>query len=86
MLDSPPTALTRLTSSTMSCAKARPASPHKSKRGEAFFNLSGGVEAFKCVFSSFCHILLSDTYKKSLSVNVNVANGDLLQIYFLPAW
>jgi eukaryotic translation initiation factor 2C len=44
------------------------------QRGEARFDLGGGVEAFKGVFSSLRPVL-SDTYKKSLSVNVDVANG-----------
>ncbi|PVH96601.1 Piwi-domain-containing protein [Periconia macrospinosa] len=44
------------------------------QRGETRFDLGGGVEAFKGVFSSLRPVL-NDDYKKSLAVNVDVANG-----------
>ncbi|KAF1950228.1 eukaryotic translation initiation factor 2C 2 [Byssothecium circinans] len=44
------------------------------QRGEARFDLGGGVEAFKGVFSSLRPVL-NDRFEKSLSVNVDVANG-----------
>ena len=44
------------------------------QRGEQRFDLGGGVEAFKGVFASFRPVL-DDKFKKSLSINVDVANG-----------
>ena len=44
------------------------------QRGEVRFDLGGGVEAFKGVFSSLRPVL-NDRFQKSLSVNVDVANG-----------
>jgi eukaryotic translation initiation factor 2C len=44
------------------------------QRGEQRFDLGGGVEAFKGVFASLRPVL-DDKFKKSLSVNVDVANG-----------
>ncbi|KAF2871011.1 eukaryotic translation initiation factor 2C 2 [Massariosphaeria phaeospora] len=44
------------------------------QRGEQRFDLGGGVEAFKGVFASLRPVL-NDSMKKSLSVNVDVANG-----------
>jgi len=44
------------------------------QRGEERFDLGGGVEAFKGVFSSLRPVL-NDRFQKSLSVNVDVANG-----------
>ncbi|KAF2641273.1 Piwi-domain-containing protein [Massarina eburnea CBS 473.64] len=44
------------------------------QRGENRFDLGGGVEAFKGVFSSLRPVL-NDRFEKSLSVNVDVANG-----------
>lgn len=44
------------------------------QRGEQRFDLGGGVEAFKGVFSSLRPVL-NDRFQKSLSVNVDVANG-----------
>ncbi|CAI6339047.1 unnamed protein product [Periconia digitata] len=44
------------------------------QRGENRFDLGGGVEAFKGVFSSLRPVL-NDNFQKSLSVNVDVANG-----------
>jgi eukaryotic translation initiation factor 2C len=44
------------------------------QRGEQRFDLGGGVEAFKGVFASLRPVL-DDKFAKSLSVNVDVANG-----------
>jgi eukaryotic translation initiation factor 2C len=44
------------------------------QRGEQRFDLGGGVEAFKGVFASLRPVL-DDKFNKSLSVNVDVANG-----------
>ncbi|UPX19247.1 Protein argonaute [Ascochyta rabiei] len=44
------------------------------QRGEQRFDLGGGVEAFKGVFASLRPVL-DDRFNKSLSVNVDVANG-----------
>jgi eukaryotic translation initiation factor 2C len=44
------------------------------QRGEQRFDLGGGVEAFKGVFASLRPVL-DDKFQKSLSVNVDVANG-----------
>ncbi|KAF1362486.1 Piwi-domain-containing protein [Lizonia empirigonia] len=44
------------------------------QRGEQRFDLGGGVEAFKGVFVSLRPVL-DDKFQKSLSVNVDVANG-----------
>jgi eukaryotic translation initiation factor 2C len=44
------------------------------QRGEERFDLGGGVEAFKGVFSSLRPVL-NDRFQKALSVNVDVANG-----------
>jgi eukaryotic translation initiation factor 2C len=44
------------------------------QRGENRFDLGGGVEAFKGVFSSLRPVL-NDRFQKCLSVNVDVANG-----------
>ncbi|KAF2789751.1 Piwi-domain-containing protein [Melanomma pulvis-pyrius CBS 109.77] len=44
------------------------------QRGEQRFDLGGGVEAFKGVFASLRPVL-NDKFEKSLSVNVDVANG-----------
>ncbi|KAL1800152.1 hypothetical protein ACET3X_000494 [Alternaria dauci] len=44
------------------------------QRGEVRFDLGGGVEAFKGVFASLRPVL-DDKFNKSLSVNVDVANG-----------
>lgn len=44
------------------------------QRGEQRFDLGGGVEAFKGVFASLRPVL-DDKFKKSLSINVDVANG-----------
>jgi eukaryotic translation initiation factor 2C len=44
------------------------------QRGETRFDLGGGVEAFKGVFASLRPVL-NDKFDKSLSVNVDVANG-----------
>ena len=44
------------------------------QRGEQRFDLGGGVEAFKGVFASL-RPCLNDRYQKSLTVNVDVANG-----------
>jgi eukaryotic translation initiation factor 2C len=44
------------------------------QRGEKRFDLGGGVEAFKGVFASLRPVL-NDKFEKSLSVNVDVANG-----------
>lgn len=44
------------------------------QRGEQRFDLGGGVEAFKGVFASLRPVL-DDKFVKSLSVNVDVANG-----------
>ena len=44
------------------------------QRGEQRFDLGGGVEAFKGVFSSLRPVL-DDKMNKGLSVNVDVANG-----------
>jgi eukaryotic translation initiation factor 2C len=44
------------------------------QRGEQRFDLGGGVEAFKGVFTSLRPVL-DDKFNKSLSVNVDVANG-----------
>ncbi|KAJ4291053.1 Protein argonaute [Kalmusia sp. IMI 367209] len=44
------------------------------QRGEVRYDLGGGVEAFKGVFSSLRPVL-NDKLKKSLAVNVDVANG-----------
>jgi eukaryotic translation initiation factor 2C len=44
------------------------------QRGEQRFDLGGGVEAFKGVFSSLRPVL-DGQHKKSLSINVDVANG-----------
>jgi eukaryotic translation initiation factor 2C len=44
------------------------------QRGEARYDLGGGVEAFKGVFSSLRPVL-NDKFQKALSVNVDVANG-----------
>ncbi|RMZ70216.1 eukaryotic translation initiation factor 2c [Pyrenophora seminiperda CCB06] len=44
------------------------------QRGQQRFDLGGGVEAFKGVFASFRPVL-DDKFKKSLSINVDVANG-----------
>lgn len=44
------------------------------QRGEARFDLGGGVEAFKGVFSSLRPVL-NDKFQRALSVNVDVANG-----------
>ncbi|KAK1917141.1 hypothetical protein P3342_011986 [Pyrenophora teres f. teres] len=44
------------------------------QRGEQRFDLGGGVEAFKGVFASFRPVL-DDKFQKSLSINVDVANG-----------
>lgn len=44
------------------------------QRGQQRFDLGGGVEAFKGVFSSLRPVL-DDKFNKSLSVNVDVANG-----------
>ncbi|KAF1843981.1 eukaryotic translation initiation factor 2C 2 [Cucurbitaria berberidis CBS 394.84] len=44
------------------------------QRGEQRFDLGGGIEAFKGVFASLRPVL-DDRFQKSLSVNVDVANG-----------
>lgn len=44
------------------------------QRGEQRFDLGGGVEAFKGVFASLRPVL-NEKFEKSLSVNVDVANG-----------
>ncbi|KAF2470296.1 eukaryotic translation initiation factor 2C 2 [Lindgomyces ingoldianus] len=44
------------------------------QRGEKRYDLGGGIEAFKGVFSSLRPVL-NDKFEKSLSVNVDVANG-----------
>ncbi|RAR14259.1 Piwi-domain-containing protein [Stemphylium lycopersici] len=44
------------------------------QRGEQRFDLGGGVEAFKGVFASLRPVL-DNKFNKSLSVNVDVANG-----------
>jgi eukaryotic translation initiation factor 2C len=44
------------------------------QRGEQRFDLGGGVEAFKGVFASLRPVL-DQAFNKSLSVNVDVANG-----------
>jgi hypothetical protein len=44
------------------------------QRGEQRFDLGGGVEAFKGVFASLRPVF-DDKFQKSLSVNVDVANG-----------
>lgn len=44
------------------------------QRGEQRFDLGGGIEAFKGVFASLRPVL-DDKFQKSLSVNVDVANG-----------
>ncbi|KAI8939451.1 hypothetical protein NX059_003228 [Plenodomus lindquistii] len=44
------------------------------QRGEQRFDLGGGIEAFKGVFSSLRPVL-DDKFNKGLSVNVDVANG-----------
>ncbi|KAL1654443.1 Protein argonaute [Didymella pomorum] len=44
------------------------------QRGEQRFDLGGGVEAFKGVFASLRPVF-DDKFRKSLSVNVDVANG-----------
>ncbi|EOA89671.1 uncharacterized protein SETTUDRAFT_159260 [Exserohilum turcica Et28A] len=44
------------------------------QRGEQRFDLGGGIEAFKGVFTSLRPVL-DDKFNKSLSVNVDVANG-----------
>ncbi|KAF1920317.1 ribonuclease H-like domain-containing protein [Ampelomyces quisqualis] len=44
------------------------------QRGEQRFDLGNGVEAFKGVFASLRPVL-DDKFQKSLSVNVDVANG-----------
>jgi eukaryotic translation initiation factor 2C len=44
------------------------------QRGEIRFDLGGGIEAFKGVFASLRPVL-DDKFNKSLSVNVDVANG-----------
>ncbi|KAF1839791.1 Piwi-domain-containing protein [Decorospora gaudefroyi] len=44
------------------------------QRGQERFDLGGGVEAFKGVFASLRPVL-DDKFQKSLSVNVDVANG-----------
>jgi eukaryotic translation initiation factor 2C len=44
------------------------------QRGEQRFDLGGGVEAFKGVFASLRPVL-DEKFNKSLSVNVDVANG-----------
>lgn len=44
------------------------------QRGEQRFDLGGGIEAFKGVFSSLRPVL-NDKFEKSLSINVDVANG-----------
>lgn len=44
------------------------------QRGEQRFDLGGGIEAFKGVFASLRPVL-DDKFNKSLSVNVDVANG-----------
>lgn len=44
------------------------------KRGEDRYDLGGALEAFKGVFASLRPVL-NDRYQKSLSLNVDVANG-----------
>ncbi|KAH6511572.1 hypothetical protein HBI81_243350 [Parastagonospora nodorum] len=44
------------------------------QRGEQRFDLGGGIEAFKGVFASLRPVL-DDKFKRSLSINVDVANG-----------
>lgn len=44
------------------------------QRGEQRFDLGGGIEAFKGVFASLRPVF-DDKFQKSLSVNVDVANG-----------
>ncbi|KAF2263506.1 Piwi-domain-containing protein [Lojkania enalia] len=44
------------------------------QRGEQRFDLGGGIEAFKGVFSSLRPVL-NDKFQKTLTVNVDVANG-----------
>ncbi|KAF3005095.1 hypothetical protein E8E13_009910 [Curvularia kusanoi] len=44
------------------------------QRGEQRFDLGGGIEAFKGVFASLRPVL-DDKFNKSLSINVDVANG-----------
>jgi eukaryotic translation initiation factor 2C len=53
------------------------------QRGENRFDLGGGVEAFKGVFSSLRPVL-NNQMQKSLSVNVDVANGTFWRAQEVP--
>ncbi|ORY12741.1 Piwi domain-domain-containing protein [Clohesyomyces aquaticus] len=53
------------------------------QRGEARFDLGGGIEAFKGVFASLRPVL-NDRFQKCLSVNVDVANGTFWRAQELP--
>ncbi|KAF2121980.1 Piwi domain-containing protein [Lophiotrema nucula] len=53
------------------------------QRGEQRFDLGGGIEAFKGVFSSLRPVL-NDKLQKNLAVNVDVANGTFWRAQELP--